>query len=61
MGVLKSDADDAPRILWEDGDRVVLRGWRLNPDGGRSAVLAVRPVSERPSSVTLSRLTHESA
>ena len=59
MGVLKSDADDAPRILWEDGDRVVLRGWRLNPDGGRSAVLAVRPVSERPSSVTLSRLTHE--
>jgi hypothetical protein len=33
--------DDSCQVLWEDGDRVFRRGWRLGDDGSRSAVLVV--------------------
>ncbi|HEX4173080.1 MAG TPA: AAA family ATPase [Acetobacteraceae bacterium] len=54
-----ADGDGGPEILWEDGERVVYRGWCLNPDGSRYAVLALLPAVEHPSSATLARLAHE--
>jgi serine/threonine protein kinase len=45
--------------LWEDGDRVFRRGWRLDDNGKRNAVLIVLLAIEHPSRSTLDRLTHE--
>ena len=28
--------DDSCQVLWEDGDRVFRRGWRLGDDGKRN-------------------------
>src|SRR6202051_4603900 len=47
------------QVLWEDGERVLYRGWRLGADGNRSAVLAVAPAVEHPPPATLDRLAHE--
>jgi PAS domain S-box-containing protein len=47
------------QVVWEDGDRVFSRGWRLDTDGNRSTILAVSPVAEHPAPATLDRLTHE--
>ena len=59
MDLLQTDGDSSLRILWENGECVVCRGWRLNADGARSPVLVVRPASEHPAAATLDRLTHE--
>jgi len=47
------------QVLWEDGDRVFRRGWRLGDNGKRSAVLVVAPAAEHPSPSILDRLAHE--
>ena len=47
------------QVLWEDGERVFCRGWRLGGDGSRSPVLVVLPLAAHPSPSTLDRLTHE--
>src|SRR5215813_8270953 len=52
-----SDGDS--QVLWEDGERVVHRGWRLDDNGTRRAVLMVLPAAEHPSRSSLDRLTHE--
>ena len=52
-------ADGSSKILWEDGERVFIRGWRLENDGKRRAVLLVAPAAEHPSRSSLDRLTHE--
>src|ERR1700756_2748827 len=59
MDLVKTDGDSSLQVLWEDGERVVCRGWRLDPDGNRSAVLAVLPAREHPSPAILARLRHE--
>jgi hypothetical protein len=41
-------ADGSGQVLWEDGERVFCRGWRLGDDGKRSAVLVVLPAVEHP-------------
>ena len=46
-------------VLWNDGDLLLRRGWRLGRDGCRSAALVLLPASERPSAVCLNRLAHE--
>jgi PAS domain S-box-containing protein len=46
------------QVLWEDGERVFRRGWRLDDDGKR-AVLLVMPAADQPSRSSLDRLTHE--
>ena len=46
-------------VLWDDGERVFCRGWRIGADGKRSAVLIVLPVAAHPSRSSLDRLTHE--
>jgi hypothetical protein len=51
--------DGNSQILWDDGERVFCRGWRLGDDGNPSAVLVVLPATERPSPSSLDRLAHE--
>ena len=51
--------DSGCQVLWEDGERVFCRGWRLGEDGSRSAVLVLLPVAAHPSPSSLDRLTHE--
>jgi PAS domain S-box-containing protein len=51
--------DDSCQVLWEDGERVFCRRWRLGNDGNRSAVLVVLPAAERPSRSSLDRFAHE--
>jgi serine/threonine protein kinase len=52
-------SDNGSQILWEDGERVFRRGWRLDDNGQRRAVLLVVPAVEHPSRASLDRLTHE--
>ena len=52
-------SDGSSQLLWEDGERVFHRGWRLNGDGKRRAVLLVAPAADHPSRSSLDRLTHE--
>src|ERR1043166_4074100 len=53
------DSDGGSQVLWEDGERVFRRGWRLDDNGKRRAVLMVLSAAEHPSRSSLERLTHE--
>ena len=55
----EGDQGSGCQVLWEDGERVFCRGWRLGEDGSRSAVLIVLPVAAHPSRSSLDRLAHE--
>ena len=37
--------DESLHVLWDDGERVFCRGWRMGADGKRSAVLGVPPAA----------------
>jgi len=52
-------ADGGSQLLWEDGERIFYRGWRLDDDGRQRTVLVVRPAADHPSRSSLDRLTHE--
>src|SRR5579872_4539220 len=52
-------SDDSSQVLWEDGERVFSRGWRLDDDGNRLAVLLVALAADHPSRSRLDRLKHE--
>src|SRR5262249_25280235 len=52
-------ADGGSQLLWEDGERIFYRGWRLDDDGRQRTVLIVRPAADHPSRSSLDRLTHE--
>ncbi|ODM77073.1 AAA family ATPase [Bradyrhizobium elkanii] len=52
-------SDGSSQVLWEDGERVFRRGWRLDDNGNRVAVLFVAPAAEHPSRTKLDRLMHE--
>jgi PAS domain S-box-containing protein len=55
-----SVADDVPlHALWQDGERVFCRTWRVGPGGERQEFLAVRSSLDRPTQGTIARLTHE--
>jgi energy-coupling factor transporter ATP-binding protein EcfA2 len=56
---LGAEGEDDLQILWEDGERVLCRGWRLGADGNRTTVLAVLPAVEHPPPASLDRLAHE--
>src|SRR3954464_12502270 len=49
-------SDGSSQVLWEDGERVFSRGWRLDDNGNRIAVLLVAPAASRS---RLDRLTLE--
>ena len=51
-------SDGSSQVLWEDGERVFRRGWRLD-DNGKRAVLLAMPAADQPSRSSLDRLTHE--
>ncbi|WP_407156622.1 AAA family ATPase [Bradyrhizobium sp. STM 3557] len=52
-------SDGSSQVLWEDGERVFSRGWRLDDHGNRLAVLLVALGADHPSRSRLDRLTHE--
>src|SRR6516165_6908201 len=52
-------SDGSSQVLWEDGERVFSRGWRLDDNGNRLAVLLVIPAADHPSRSRLDRLKHE--
>ena len=52
-------SDSGSRVLWEDDERVLRRGWRQDDDGERRAVLFVVPAAEHPSRSSLDRFRHE--
>src|SRR5215467_14966383 len=52
-------SDVGSQVLWEDGERAFRRGWRLDDEGKRRAVLVVAPAADHPSRSYLDRLTHE--
>src|SRR5215469_15816937 len=52
-------SDGGSQVLWEDGERAFRRGWRLDDEGKRRAVLLVAPAVDPPSRSYLDRLTHE--
>jgi PAS domain S-box-containing protein len=52
-------SDGSSQVLWEDGERVFSRGWRLDDNGNRLAVLLVAPATDHPSRTSLDRFTHE--
>ena len=49
--------DSGLRVMWEDDDRVLCRGWRDGADP--SAVLVVLPIAQQPTFDSLKRLTRE--
>src|SRR5262245_31986740 len=53
--------DGDSEVLWEDGERVLRRGRRLDDNGDQRAVLMVLPATDQPSRSSLDRLTHEYA
>jgi PAS domain S-box-containing protein len=59
MRVDCSDGDS--HVLWQDGERVVRKGWRPGDDGQQRGVLIVLPATDHPSRSSLDRLTHEYA
>src|SRR5215475_3120631 len=52
-------SDGSSQVLWEDEERVFSRGWRLDDNGNRLAVLLVASAADHPSPSRLDRLTHE--
>src|SRR5262245_57156613 len=52
-------SDGGSQVLWQDRERVIRRGWRLDDDGGRRAVLIMLPAADHPSRSSLDRLAHE--
>jgi hypothetical protein len=51
--------DGSYEVLWQDGERIFRRGWRLDDNGNRLTVLIVLPAADHPSRSSLDRLTHE--
>ena len=56
-----ADAEYTFQVLWEDGERVFGRGWRLETHGRGKSLLAVVPTAEHPPLSSLDRLAHEHA
>src|SRR6516165_6330732 len=54
-----ASSDGGSQVLWEEGERAFRRGWRLDDEGKRRAVLLVAPAADHSSRSYLDRLTHE--
>ena len=55
-----SGTDDLPlEVLWQDGERIFCKTWRVGAGGRRQEFMAVRPAAEHPTPDTVARLTHE--
>ena len=51
-----ASSDGCSHVLWEDGERVFSRGWRLDDNGNRLAVLLVAAAADHPSRSTLDQI-----
>jgi PAS domain S-box-containing protein len=51
--------EGSSQILWENGERVFRRGWRLDGDGKQHATLFVVPATDHPSRSSLDHFSHE--
>jgi hypothetical protein len=51
-------SDGGSQVLWHDGERVFRRGWRLDDNGKRRAVLMVLPAADHPSRPAVLPSTH---
>src|SRR5215470_17149314 len=56
-----ASSDGSSQVLWEDGERAFRRGWRLDDEGKRRAVLLVAPAADHPSRSNLDRLAPRAA
>ncbi|HEX3521863.1 MAG TPA: AAA family ATPase, partial [Stellaceae bacterium] len=54
-----SAMDASMQVLWQDGERVFCRGWRIGAEGKRGAVLILRLAAEQPPPFALDPLAHE--
>jgi len=54
-----ASSDGGSQVLWEEGERAFRRGWRLDDEGKRRAVLLVAPAADHPSRSNLDRLADE--
>ena len=54
-----ASSDGGSQVLWEDGERASRRGWRLDDEGKRRAVLLVAPAASHPSRSILDHFSHE--
>src|SRR3954454_12060334 len=52
-------SEGSSQVLWEDGERVFSRGWRLDGCGNRLPVLLVAAAVDHTSRSRLDRLAHE--
>ena len=52
-------SDSGSQVLWQDDERVIRRGWRLDDDGKRCAALFVVPATDPPSRSSLDHFSHE--
>ena len=57
QSVAYSDGDS--QVLWKDSERVFHRGWRLDDEGKRRAVLLVVPAADHRSRSTLDHFSRE--
>ena len=57
--IIGAYSDSDSQVLWEDGERVFRRGWRLDDNNQRQEVLIVLSAADHPSRSSLDRLTHE--
>jgi len=51
--------ESGSQVLWEDGERVFRRGWRMDEDGRHRPALFVLPAADHPSRSTLDHFSHE--
>src|SRR5579862_1869330 len=54
-----ADPDQGCQVLWEDGERIFCRAWRVGGDGNPRAVLVVVPAEGPASRAIFDRLAHE--
>jgi hypothetical protein len=52
-------SDGGSQVLWEDGERIFRRGWRLDDNGKKRDVLIALLAADQPSRSSLDRLAHE--
>jgi len=54
-----ASSDGGSQVLWEDGERAFRRGWRLDDEGKRRAVLLVAPAADhRPVQTSIASRTN---
>jgi hypothetical protein len=59
FGRRRGDESESLHVEWEDGERILRRECRQDPNGQRKPALVVRVAAEHPTRANLDRLAHE--